>query len=149
MKTPIEKTQTVPLTPSDAFALFTENMDTWWPKDPFSVTGATSTVTFPNHNGGDIIETGADGSTNIWGTISAYDPGTFLAFSWHPGRGPEEATMVTVSFTETADGTRCDLTHGGFEILGETADAVSASYLSGWDLVLGRYVAAVKAPALT
>ena len=76
----------------------------------------------------------------------AYDPGKYLAFSWHPGRGPEEATMVTVSFTQTKDGTRCDLTHGGFEILGDTADAVSTSYLHGWVMVLGCYASAVKTP---
>ncbi len=147
MNDPIEKTLDVPLNPADAFELFTKNMDSWWPKDPFSVTGGSSTVVFPDHNGGDIIETGADGSTNVWGTLTAYDPGKFLAFSWHPGRGPEEATMVTVEFTETADGTRCDLTHGGFEILGDTADAVSASYLSGWDLVLGCYFKAMPVSA--
>ncbi|MEL6838023.1 MAG: SRPBCC family protein [Pseudomonadota bacterium] len=146
MNDPIKKTLTVPLNPADAFALFTSNMDTWWPKDPFSVTGADSTVTFPDHKGGDIVETGADGSTNIWGTLIAYDPGEYLSFTWHPGRGPDEATVVTVAFTETEQGTRCDLTHGGFDILGDTADAVSNSYLKGWDLVLGCFASAVNAP---
>lgn len=146
MNDPIKKTLTVPLSPADAFALFTSDMDTWWPKDPFSVTGAQAKVTFPDHKDGDIIETGADGSTNIWGKLVAYDPGKFLSFTWHPGRDPKEATVVTVTFTETEDGTRCDLTHGGFDILGDTADAVSNSYLKGWDLVLGCYASAVKLP---
>lgn len=148
MKDPIKKTLTVPLSAADAFALFTNEMDKWWPKDPFSVKGAKSTVTFPNRKNGDIIETGEDGSKNVWGTLIAYEPGKYLAFSWHPGRDPDEATMVTVSFTETQDGTRCDLTHGGFDILGDTADAVSTSYLRGWDTVLGCYASAAKIPAV-
>lgn len=146
MNDPINKTLTVPLSPTQAFELFTQNMDTWWPKGSHSVTGDTSKIIFPTHKDGDIIETGADGSTNVWGTLIAYDPGKYLAFSWHPGRGPEEATTVTVSFTQTEAGTRCDLTHGGFEILGDTADAVSTSYLNGWDLVLGCYMTAAKVP---
>ena len=148
MKNPIEKTLIVPLTASEAFELFTENMDTWWPKDPFSVTGDTSKVSFANHKGGDIVEKGVDGSINVWGTLLAYDPGKYLAFSWHPGRDADEATMVTVTFTQTEAGTRCDLTHGGFEILGDTADAVSSSYLSGWDLVLGCFSKAGLTPAI-
>lgn len=54
---------------------------------------------------------------------------------------------MTVTFTQTKDGTRCDLTHGGFDILGDTADAVSTSYLTGWDMVLGCYASAVMTPA--
>lgn len=146
MNDPINKSLTVPLTPADAFALFTSDIDSWWPKDKFSVTGGDSTVTFPAHKDEDIVETGADGSSNVWGTIIAHDPGKYLAFSWHPGRGPEEATTVTVTFTQTEAGTKCDLTHGGFDILGDTADAVSTSYLHGWDMVLGCFTSAVKIP---
>ena len=148
MNDPINKTLTVPLNAIDAFALFTKDMDTWWPKDPFSVKGANSKVTFPDHKNGDIIETAEDGTVNIWGTLIAYEPRKYLAFSWHPGRDPEEATMVTVAFTETEDGTRCDLTHGGFDILGDTADAASTSYLRGWDMVLGCYASAAKMPVV-
>ncbi|MEL7180734.1 MAG: SRPBCC domain-containing protein [Pseudomonadota bacterium] len=149
MHDPIEKTLTVPLTPAEAFTLFTTDMDAWWPKDPFSVTGAKAKVTFPDHKDGEIVEEGADGTRNIWGKLIAYEPNAYLAFTWHPGRTDKEATVVTVIFTQTETGTKCDLTHGGFDILGDTADAVSTSYLHGWDLVLGCYTKAAKAPALT
>ena len=149
MKTPIEKSVTVPLTPTEAFALFTENMDTWWPSDSHSVSAqkkvSLKNITFPKHVGEDIVEEDETGETHIWGSIIAYDPGKYLAFHWHPGRPADQATVVTVTFTATADGTRCDLTHGGFDILGPAADAVSTSYLHGWDLVLGCYCAAAPA----
>jgi uncharacterized protein YndB with AHSA1/START domain len=147
MNDPINKTLTVPLNAADAFALFTDQIDTWWPKTSHSVKGAKSSLTFPTHKDGEIIETGDDGEIAIWGKLIAYDPGKYLAFSWHPGRSEQEATIVTVTFTETAEGTLCELIHGGFDILGDTADAVSTSYLRGWDMVLGCYAGAAKMPA--
>ncbi len=150
---PIEKTITVPLNPADAFALFTDGIDKWWPGATHSVSankGKTpKKITFPKQKGGDITELTEDGDTVLWGRIIAYDPGKYLAFSWFPGKSDAEATVVTVTFKDTGDGTQCDLTHGGFDILGDLADAVSTSYLTGWDLVLGNYCAAAKVPVMT
>ena len=147
MNDPIRKTLAVPLNPVEAFALFTDDIDMWWPKGSHSVSGDKAKLTFPKHKDGEITERSADGTVTVWGKLIAYDPGAYLAFSWHPGRPESEATVVTVTFTKTQDGTRCDLTHGGFDILGDTADAVSTSYLKGWDLVLGCYADAVKTVA--
>ncbi len=144
MNDPINKTLTVPLNTKDAFALFTQEIDTWWPKGTHSVKGAKTKISFAGHKDGEIIETDDEGQTHLWGTIIAYDPGRYLAFSWHPGRPPQEATVVTVTFTQTPDGAQCDLSHGGFDILGPTADAISTSYLHGWDMVLGCYTAAAN-----
>jgi hypothetical protein len=146
MNDPIAKTLTVPLNVAEAFELFTNEIDTWWPKASHSVTGDKAKIKFPNHKDGEITETGDDGKISIWGKVIAYDAGKYLAFSWFPGRSEKEATIVTVTFTQTKDGTRCDLTHGGFEILGDTTDAVSTSYLHGWDMVLGCYASAAKMP---
>ena len=144
MNDPINKSLVVPLTPSEAFALFTDDLDVWWPKATHSVTGAKAKLVFPTHKDGEITEEGDDGKVAIWGKLIAYDPGKYLAFTWHPGRPAQEATVVTVTFTQTTAGTRCNLTHGGFDILGNTADAVSTSYLHGWDMVLGCYASAAK-----
>lgn len=146
MNDPINKTLTVPLNAADAFALFTDQIDTWWPKASHSVKGEKAKLTFPTHKGGEIVEEGEDGEVAVWGKLIAHDPGKYLAFSWYPGRDESQATVVTVTFTEKADGTLCELSHGGFEILGDTADAVSTSYLKGWDMVLGCYASAAKTP---
>ncbi len=148
MNDPINKTLTVPLTPTEAFALFTQNIDTWWPKASHSVSGAKAKIRFPDHKDGEITEESENGDIAVWGKLIAYDPGQYLAFTWHPGRSDKEATVVTVTFTQTEAGTRCDLTHGGFDILGDTADAVSTSYLHGWDMVLGCYKSAARTPIL-
>lgn len=148
MNDPIVKRLNVPLSIAEAFTLFTSEIDTWWPKASHSVKGAKSKVTFPTRKGDDIIEIGEGGETSVWGTVLAYDPDGYLSFSWHPGRPAEEATFVTVSFTATADGTLVELNHGGFDVLGPTADAVSTSYLKGWDMVLGCYAGAAHTPVL-
>lgn len=149
---PIEKSVTVPLDPADAFALFTSGIDTWWPGHTHSVSAQINEtpkkIVFDTHKDGAICETMPDGTVTVWGRILAYDPGNYLAFTWFPGKSEDEATVVTVTFTQTPDGTRCDLVHGGFAILGGLADAISTSYLIGWDLVLGCYCAAAKTPVI-
>ena len=143
--TPIEKRLSVPLPPTEAYDLFTREIDSWWPKASHSVKGEKSRLWFGSHKGDRIVEVTEDGSEIVWGTILAADPGRFLAFTWHPGKPASEATTVKVAFTGTEAGTRVELTHGGFEVLGPTAEAVSTSYLKGWDLVLGCFFSAVPA----
>ncbi|SFR36099.1 Uncharacterized conserved protein YndB, AHSA1/START domain [Yoonia tamlensis] len=153
MNDPIRKSVAVPLTPADAFSLFAAEIDSWWPGETHSVTAGKgdipSNIRIEPHKGGKIIETAPDGAEYIWGEIIAYDPGTYLSFSWHPGKTEAEATVVSVSFKATHDSTQVDLTHGGFDILGPLADAVSSSYVTGWDLVLGCYCGAVQTRVAT
>lgn len=121
----VEKTTHVPLTPSDAFELFTHGMETWWPHPH-------GKLKMDPRKGGKI----KDGDKEI-GTILAFDPDGYLAFTWAPQDAEE--TIVTVVFSATPDGCRVDLTHGTDAILGEMTDAVSTSYLRGFELVLGSY----------
>lgn len=137
--TPIQKTTEVPLSPAEAFDLFLTGLDTWWPKDSHAPLGPKARLEVEAHKDGTIKEIGPDGTENLWGRIIAWDPGQYLAFTWFPEDEEADATVVAVSFHATENGTRLELTHGAFEVLGETADAVSSSYLIGWDLVLGSY----------
>lgn len=136
--TPIIKTTHVPLSPQDAFDLFMADLDYWWPKDRHA-TDKNATLEVEAHKNGAITEVLPNGTRNLWGRIIGWEPGHYMAFTWHPDGPEEEATVVAVSFKRISDGTQVDLTHGGFEVLGETADAISTTYLLGWDLVLGSY----------
>lgn len=153
MNDPIEKSISVPLSPQEAFALFTDGIEKWWPGASHSVSAGNGKspkkITFGTHKGDAITEVTDEGETVLWGHVITYDPGKYLAFTWFPGKTEDDATVVTVTFKETENGTQCDLTHGGFDILGDLADAVSTSYLTGWDMVLGCFVSAAKTPALT
>ena len=135
---PIVKTTQVPLSPPEAFDMFMADLDLWWPKDRHAAHPDARLEVTPRKPG-EIVEVLPDGTRNLWGRIIGWEPGAYMAFTWHPDAPEEDATVVAVSFKPAGDGTQVDLTHGGFEVLGETADAVSTSYLLGWDLVLGSY----------
>lgn len=144
MTGPVEKTVIVPLDPMEAFRLFTEGMDRWWPKDSHSTSagdGETAReVVVEPHEGGRILETRHDGAVSEWGRITEWRPGERLRFTWHPGRAEAEATELEVAFVADAIGCRVDLVHSGFDRLGARASTVANSYDSGWTLVLALFV---------
>ena len=137
---PLVKTITVPWLVERAFQRFTEEIDTWWPLDAHSVfPDRASKATMECHVGGTISETREDGETALWGTILAFDAPNLVRFTWHPGREADSAQEVEVTFTEHEGGTRVELTHTGWDKLGEKAAETRSGYDSGWDLVLGHY----------
>jgi len=147
MTQPIEKTLNVPLRPKQAFDLFTKNLDKWWPLDSHSLSAGDGelpkSVDVETREGGYITETKHDGTTGRWATITKWDEGRALGVSWYVGRSEGEATDLEVIFIPTNTGTRIELTHSGFDRLGDAATATAGNYQTGWDFVLaecfGRY----------
>ncbi len=134
----------VPLAPSDAFALFTERIASWWPLESHSVFGSeAASLRFPNQVGGAIVEVSSSGEETTWGTVLEYSTPDRLRFSWHPGRGADTAQAVEVEFTPSAHGTVVRLRHDGWEALAGRASEVRASYATGWVAVLERFTAVV------
>lgn len=134
----------VPLSPGDAFRLFTDGASSWWPLPTHSVLGAEATrVVYEPRAGGRVYETAEDGRTAEWGVVSIWEPGERLAMSWHPGNEPALATQVDIRFSPHAEGgSLVDLVHTGWEARGLDAPTMMAGYETGWKFVLGRYVAA-------
>ena len=137
----VEKSVFVPLPPSRAFTLFTENMSDWWPMETHSISAndqsaVPHTVAFEPKLGGRVLETCADGEIRPWATITDWQPGARFVLSWYVGRTPAEATTVDVRFEPEANGTRLLLTHSGFEILGDKAEQNRNGYDGGWNGVL-------------
>jgi uncharacterized protein YndB with AHSA1/START domain len=99
---------------------------------------------FETFAGGRIIELADDAQQHVWGTIVEWEPPTRVAFTWHPGRRPEVAQSVVVSFRAVQEGTEVVLTHSGWEKLAEEAARSRASYDNGWESVFregyGGYV---------
>lgn len=142
---PIHKSVSVTLSPKDAFELFFKDMAVWWPTKNFSVSGKAAKqpkLEVELRKNGAITEVTADGTRILWGRFIGWEDNAYASFTWHPGADPDDATVVSVTFRPTPDGCQVDLTHGGFEILGDIADAVSRTYMTGWDMVLGSYCAA-------
>jgi uncharacterized protein YndB with AHSA1/START domain len=137
---PVRKTVTVPAAPQRAFELFTAHMHEWWPLTTHSVGGKQAVgVAFGTGVGAAIVETMADGSTSVWGTITVWEPPHRVAFSWHAGTPEAEATRVEVTFSQGDPGsTVVSLEHSGWEA---RPDSVAArdGYESGWEPVLSRF----------
>jgi uncharacterized protein YciI len=132
---PIRREILVDADPATAFAAFTERISHWWPLEDLSVYGPGGTVGFAD---GQIVERSASGDAAVWGTVYLWEPATALAFSWHPGGPPDQATHVEVTFTQADAQTLVTLTHSGWERFADPAGA-RAEYDLGWPVVLGTY----------
>src|ERR1700694_5600412 len=101
----LHKTVIVPASPGRAFELFTAFMHEWWPLTTHSIAGEDAVgVVFGEGVGGTIVETLADGTSAVWGTVIAWDPPHRVAFTWHPGNPESEAGQVEVTFTAQSPG---------------------------------------------
>jgi uncharacterized protein YndB with AHSA1/START domain len=138
---PILKVVRVKASPDQAFRRFTEGLATWWPLRSHSVGQADAeTVVMEPRVGGRIVERLRGGREVVWGTLTAWEPPTRVAFTWHPGRDPATAQDVEVRFAPEADGTRVELEHRGFERLGrKLGRKARRGYPVGWEYVLGLY----------
>jgi uncharacterized protein YndB with AHSA1/START domain len=135
----IRKAVTVRRPIEEAFALFTDGIDTWWPLAKYSIYGERAeTAVFEGRPGGRLYEISVDGDEGVWGTVSVWEPPNRVVYSWHPGRGEETAQEVEIEFVAEGDRTRVEMEHRGWE----RAPEKRAGYDAGWDFVLGRYVAA-------
>ena len=142
---PVVKEISVPLAREQAFALFTEGIAGWWPLATHSVAGSNAVgCHFEPRAGGRLLETAADGTQHVWGTLLAWEPPVRLVVTWHPGRQADTGQELAVSFSPEGDGTRVRLVHTGWERLGDVGPRERDDYDPGWDYVLSRYVEAVK-----
>ena len=119
----------------NAFEVFTGDIGRWWPVAQLSVYGAGATVTMAND---EIVEGSPDGHSALWGTITRWDPPSAVAFTWHPGQTPDQASHVEATFTATGTRTLVVLTHTGWDVFDDPS-AARAEYEQAWPLVLGRY----------
>jgi uncharacterized protein YndB with AHSA1/START domain len=137
---PVVKVVSVSLPVEAAFQLFTEQIHQWWPLASHSVFGEEAAACrLEGRVGGRFYEIHRDGREADWGQVLAWEPPHRLVVTMHPGRAPDLATQVEVTFTPEADGTRLTLTHSGWERFGASAVEMRGRYDSGWELVLNGY----------
>jgi uncharacterized protein YndB with AHSA1/START domain len=132
----------VSCTANDAFRIFVDDIDSWWPLSTHSIgQDKASSCLFEGREGGRIYETQADGSLHMWGTVTTWEPPARVVFSWHPGRDAATAQEVELRFVPLDNGTRVELEHRRWETLGDRAAETRDGYQTGWVRVLTRYVA--------
>ncbi len=142
---PVRREIVVPAPAAVAFDVFTHCVGSWWPVASHSVHGAAATVAFVD---GVIVESAPGEPDRTWGTVLASEPPARLSFTWHPGRGPERASRVDVTFEPVDGGTAVRLVHSQWEAFADPA-AAREEYDTGWPIVLGRYADAFPVAAWT
>jgi len=139
---PVRRSVVVGCTVAEAFRLFTDEMESWWPLATHSVgQGDAVGCYFEGREGGKIYETDGDGAIRLWGMVTVWEPPDRVVFSWHPGRDAVTAQEVELRFGEGAEGTRVELEHRDWEVLGDKASETRTGYERGWVLVMDRYTA--------
>ena len=138
---PVRKQLKVRLSVEQAFELFTAGIGKWWPLVTHSVgEEQAETCFFEGWIGGRIVEVLRDGSQAEWGRVLVWEPFHKVSFHWYPGRAPDTAQEVSVSFSEISGGTLVELVHVGWETLGADAQDRRDGYETGWDFVLAKYI---------
>jgi uncharacterized protein YndB with AHSA1/START domain len=134
---PLHKSITVEGDLETAFRRFTAEMGSWWPLRSHSVGGDRAQIcVFEGRVGGRIYEVHRGGGQSLWGTVTAWEPPSRVAFTWHPGRAPETAQQVEVRFVSAGGRTRLELTHSDWDTQGPRARRMRRAYGLGWGYVL-------------
>ncbi len=133
---PVVKSVTIRVNPARAFDLFTRDLARWWPLARFHAGSDAVDCAIEPRAGGRVLERTADGRETEWGKVLAYEPPHRLAFSWMIGVAPDQAQLIEVRFMPDHHGTRVELTHSGWEKLGEAATRYRDMYDGGWVIVL-------------
>ena len=152
---PVRKTITVHAPVRDAFEVFTEEVDTWWPRTHHIGKTPMVSVTIEPRTGGTCYTRHEDGSVAIWGHVLAWEPPTRLVLAWQVthefGHQPDiaRASEVEVRFTPVArESTRVDLEHRLLERHGAGAAAMRqvVDAPNGWSTILGLYCRRAEQP---
>lgn len=135
---------TVPVSPDDAFALFTEDIGLWWRRDTryWNDRERGMSIRLEPGLGGRFIEVYdlQSGSGLEVGRVTAWEPGRRLGLTWTQADWPQDAsTELEITFEPVGDGgTVVRLEHSGFERVPGAVDFI-AGYDAGWKEVLGWF----------
>lgn len=122
-----------------AFRVWTERINSWWPKDHAMSGEPDVVVTMESGLGGRIFERTNDGQEYDWGEITRWDPPHRLAYHWHIGATRKEATHVDVSFTPVGPATAVRLEHSMWDQFGPAASTRRQANAHGWSDVVAAF----------
>jgi uncharacterized protein YndB with AHSA1/START domain len=144
----------VPVPPARAFAVFAEQLGSWWPPE-YSWSGEVlEEIGIEPREGGLCFERGPHGFRCDWGRVLAWEPPDRLDLAWQisprrePVPDPSKASVVEVRFEATGGGTAVSLEHRAFERHGEEGASYEEMLGSpqGWPFLLERFAGASGSP---
>jgi uncharacterized protein YndB with AHSA1/START domain len=132
-----------------AFAVFTEEISGWWPRDSHNVGDMPAEAVLEPRLGGRIVSRSlATGAESQWGEVTAWDPPERLVFAWMftPAWELEpdisQTSEVEITFSEAGEGrTHVVLEHRGFERMpdGGATMREQVDGAGGWTELLGHF----------
>jgi hypothetical protein len=116
-----------------AFRVFTEGMNTWWPRTHKIGKGALKTAVLEQKISGRWYEIDEDGSHCEWGKVLVWEPPKRLVLAWQiTGQWQYDPTLLTeVEIVFKAEGpqrTRVELEHRNMDRFGEAAEMVRKAF---------------------
>jgi uncharacterized protein YndB with AHSA1/START domain len=152
--TPVRSSIVVDAPIDRAFAVFTEDIASWWPPEHHILEGELADMVFETRVGGHVYDRGADGSECRWARVLAYDPPNRVLISWDISlqwqreTDPEKTSEVEVLFvSESPERTRVDLEHRNIHRHGEGWETMHGAVGSsdGWAVGLARFATRLQA----
>ena len=149
---PVRKSITVKAGAERAFQVFTQGVDTWWPRTHHIGKSPMKKAIIEGRVGGRCYSEQVDGTECDWGQVLAWDPPRRLVLAWQIthewGYEPDlaKSSEVEVIFTPLGDGsTRVDLEHRYFARHGAGGAAMRTAVGApgGWGSLLELFAAEV------
>ena len=137
-----------------AFAVFTDEIGTWWDPDHHILDGELAEMVFETRAGGRVYDRGVDGSECTWARVLEFERPDRFVISWDINTDwkletdHERTSEVEVRFVaEAPERTRVELEHRHLDRHGEgwqerMRDAVASD--DGWPAGLRRYAEAIQ-----
>jgi uncharacterized protein YndB with AHSA1/START domain len=131
-----------------AFAVFTEDIGSWWPPENHILEAELAEMVFEPRVGGHVYDRGVDGSECRWARVLAYEPPSRVVITWditpqwQLETDSSRASEIEVRFVpEAPERTRVELEHRNLERHGEgwegLRDAVGSE--GGWGSCLQSF----------
>lgn len=148
---PVRKSIRVRASAQQAFRVFTEEMDSWWPRTHHIGTSPMTRVVVEGRPMGAIYSEQEDGTICGWGTVLIWDPPYRFVMAWridpvwHYEMDLAKCSEVELRFLPTDDGatTLVELEHRDFQRHGTGAagmrEQVNAE--GGWGSLLAMFAA--------
>ena len=141
-RTSVTASVEVAVDPATAFEVFTEDIDAWYKRGPYSFKdpGRAVAVRFEPGVGGRLIEVHdtTTGEGIEWGRVLVWEAGARLVFAdLISSASPATLTEVEVRFASVAGGTRVTLEHRGLDRL--PPDVADQKRKHGWITLLGWF----------
>ena len=155
---PVRKTIVVHAPVEDAFEVFTEDVDSWWPRTHHIGKVPMRRIVIEGKPGGRCYSEQVDDTECDWGRVLTWEPPNRVVLAWQIthewGYQPDlsQASEVDVRFIPIGSAsTRVELEHRYFERHGAGAESMRTSVdaPNGWTAIMSLYADRLAKPMST